>query len=105
MRNLQYLTVLAVCVVLTLPLEFLLGARVWRRPRRLARALVPPLVLFLAWDFWAAAEDTWRFSRSLTTGWNLPFGVPIDEVLFFVVVPICGLLTLEAVRNLTKGRK
>ena len=105
MRNLQYLTVLAVCVVLTLPLEFLLGARVWRRPRRLARALVPPLVLFLAWDFWAAAEGAWRFSRSLTTGWNLPFGLPVDEVLFFVVVPICGLLTLEAVRNLSKGRK
>ncbi len=105
MRNLQYLAVLGVCLVLTLPLEFAVGARVWRRPRRLARALAPALVIFLAWDFWAAAEGHWRFSRALTTGWNLPFGMPVDEVLFFVVVPICGLLTLEAVRNLSKGRK
>lgn len=105
MRNVQYLTVLGVCVVLTLPLEVLLGARVWRRPRRLVRALAPALVIFLAWDFWAAASGQWRFSDSLTTGWNLPFGLPVEEALFFLVVPVCGLLTLEAVRNLSKGRK
>ncbi len=42
--------------------------------------------------------------RSLTTDLRLPYGVPIDEVLFFVVVPICGLLTLEAVRTLSRRR-
>ncbi len=105
MRNFQYLTVLGICVVATLPLEFVLGARVWRRPGRLARALVPPLVVFLAWDFWAAAEGQWRFSTSLATDVRLPFAVPIDEVLFFVVVPVCGLLTLEAVRNLSRRRR
>jgi lycopene beta-cyclase len=105
MRSLQYLTVLTVCVVATLPLEFLLHARVWRRPGRLAKALLPPLVIFVAWDFWAAAEGQWRFSTSLATDVRLPFGVPIDEVLFFVVVPVCGLLTLEAVRNLSGRRR
>jgi lycopene cyclase domain-containing protein len=102
MRSFQYLTVLAVCLVVTLPLELLLGARVWRRPRRLAKALLPPLAVFLAWDLWAAAAGHWRFNPSLTTGLRLPYGVPIDEVLFFVVVPICGVLTLEAVRSLSK---
>jgi lycopene cyclase domain-containing protein len=61
-------------------------------------------VLFLVWDFWAAAQDQWRFNQSLTTDLRLPYGVPIDEVLFFVVVPICGLLTLEAVRTLSRRR-
>jgi lycopene beta-cyclase len=100
MRHLQYLLVLGVCVVITLPLEFVLGARVWRRPRRLARALVPTAAVFLAWDFWATANDHWRFNPELTTGLRLPFGLPVDEVLFFLVIPVCGLLTLEAVRNL-----
>ena len=80
----------------------MLGARVWRRPKRLAKALLPPLAIFLAWDFWAAAQGHWRFNQSLTTSLRLPYGVPIDEVLFFVVVPICGLLTLEAVRSLSR---
>jgi hypothetical protein len=28
---------------------------------------------------------------------NLPVGVPIEEVLFFVVIPVCALLTYSAV--------
>jgi hypothetical protein len=27
----------------------------------------------------------------------LIFGMPIEELVFFIVVPICGLLTYEAV--------
>jgi hypothetical protein len=27
----------------------------------------------------------------------LVFGIPIEELIFFIVVPICGLLTYEAV--------
>jgi len=105
MNNLQYVAVLGACVALTVPLELVVGARVWRRPRRLARALLVPFVLFVAWDFWAAAEGHWRFSRSLTTPWRLPFGVPVEELAFFVVVPVCGLLTLEAVRTLSRRRR
>jgi lycopene cyclase domain-containing protein len=105
MRSFQYLTVLAVCIVVTLPLEVIVGARVWRRPRRLARAVLPPLAVFLAWDLWAAAAGHWRFNPALTTDLRLPYGVPVDEVLFFVVVPICGLLTLEAVRSLSKRNR
>jgi lycopene cyclase domain-containing protein len=102
--NSQYLLVLGLCLAVTLPLEFVIGARVWRRPRRLVAAVLPAAVLFLVWDFWAAAEGHWRFNPALTTDLRLPFGVPVDEVLFFVVVPICGLLTLEAVRTITKRR-
>ena len=104
MRSFQYLIVLGLCLAITLPLELVVGERVWRRPRRLAKAVLPPLAIFLVWDVWAAATDQWRFSPSLTTDLRLPYGVPIDEVLFFVVVPICGLLTLEAVRTLAKRR-
>jgi lycopene cyclase domain-containing protein len=105
LRSFQYLAVLGACLLVTLPLELVLGARVWRRPRRLAGALAAPFVVFVAWDLWAAAHGQWRFSRTLATSWRLPFGVPVDELLFFVVVPICGLLTLEAVRTLSKRRR
>lgn len=105
MGHLEYLTVLAACVLVTLPLELVVGARVWRRPRRLARAVMPPFVLFVAWDLWATWAGHWRFSDTLTTSWRLPFGMPIEELAFFIVVPVCGLLTLEAVRTLSRRRK
>jgi lycopene beta-cyclase len=98
MDQYQYLIVLFGCLALTLPLELWIGARVWRQPRRLWRALWPPLVIFGAWDLWATAQGHWRFSPELTTGVPFAFGVPIDEVFFFVAIPLCGLLTLEAVR-------
>jgi lycopene cyclase domain-containing protein len=102
--RLQYLAVLGVCVLVTLPLEFLFEARVWRQPRRLGVALVPAFVLFVAWDLWASSTDVWSFSKRYTIGVTLPGGMAVEELLFFLVVPTCGLLTLEAVRNVRAGR-
>ena len=96
----QYLLVMAACLLVTLPLEFLFRARVWRRPRRLLAAMWLPLVLFTIWDVVAIARDHWHYSERYTTGWNLPFAFPVEELVFFLVIPVCGLLTLEAVRSL-----
>jgi lycopene cyclase domain-containing protein len=104
MERYQYLVLMALCLGVTLPLELVLGARVWRDPSRLLRALVPVFVLFYTWDALAIARDHWHYSTRYTTGWLLPFSVPVEEAVFFVVVPVCGLLTLEAVRNLTSRR-
>ena len=38
------------------------------------------------------------------TGIVLPGGLPLDEVLFFVVVPVCAILGFEAVRTVL-GRR
>ncbi|WIV54419.1 lycopene cyclase domain-containing protein [Amycolatopsis nalaikhensis] len=96
MGRVEYLLVLAACVVVTLPLE-LAGARVYRRPRRLARAVLPVAAVFLVWDALAIAAAVWDFDPAFVTGLGLPFGIPLEEVLFFVVVPVCGVLTYEAV--------
>ncbi|MEO7557275.1 MAG: lycopene cyclase domain-containing protein [Acidimicrobiales bacterium] len=99
MDRLQYLLVMGACLVLTLPLELVLGARVWRQPRRLALALLPVLGLFVAWDLWATVHGTWDFNPDYTIGVTLPGGMAIEELVFFTVIPVCGLLTLEAVRR------
>ena len=94
----QYLILMGLCLVITLPLEFLFGARVWRRPRRLAAAMGIPLVIFLVWDVIAIARDHWEYNPRYVTGWELPFDLPVEELSFFLLIPICSLLTLEAVR-------
>lgn len=88
---------LAGCVLVTLPLEFVLGARVYRRPRRLIMTLLPVVAIFALWDEIAANRGHWSYSEQYITGWALPGGLPVEELLFFIVVPICGLLTFEAV--------
>lgn len=96
----QYLLVMAACAIGTLPLEFVLGARVWRDPRRLVRTLAPVLAVFCAWDALAIARDHWWFSARYTTGWTVPFSIPVEEVVFFVVIPVCALLTFEVVSRI-----
>ena len=96
--HLDYLAVLAGCVLITLPLELVLGARVWRRPALFARALAPVAAAYLVWDLWGILRGTWWYEARYITG--VHFGpVPLEEVLFFVVVPLCAVLTLEAVGN------
>ena len=104
MDRYQYAILLLGCLVLTLPLEFVFRARVWRQPRRLLAAVVPPVLVFGTWDAWSIAQGHWTFSRRLTTGVKLPFDVPVEELLFFVAIPICGLLTFEAVRTVLGDR-
>jgi lycopene cyclase domain-containing protein len=97
-RHLTYLAILAACVLGTLPLEFLLHTRVYARWRRLALTLLPVVVIFGGWDLLAIHQHTWHYDARHLVGVTLPGGLPLEEVLFFVVVPTCAVLTLEAVR-------
>ena len=96
-----YLGLLAACLLVTLPLELVLGARVYRQPRRLVLTLLPVLVVFCAWDVGAIKAGHWTYDPRQTVGLLLPGDLPLEELVFFVVVPVCSLLTFEAVRRMT----
>src|SRR3954453_12403481 len=101
MRHLTYLGLLAGCLVVTAPLELVLRVRVYARWRRLLVALVPEFVVFVVWVLYAIAAGHWDYSAARTLGVRLSGGIPVEEVLFFLVVPVCGVLALEAVRKVT----
>lgn len=90
--------------MLTLPLEFVFEARVYRRVGRLARALAAPLVALWALDSLALVRHLWTYSRRYTVGVILPHKLPIEEIAFFVVIPLCAILTFEAANAVHDGR-
>ena len=97
MDRYQYLLLMAGCLAVTAPLEFL-GARVYRRPARLARAVLPVALVFLAWDAIAIAGGVWTYNPRYITGIRLPFRVPVEELVFFLVIPVCGILAYACVQ-------
>lgn len=99
MRHLSYVGMLAFCVLGTLPLELWLGVRVYRRPVRLILSVLPVLVVFVVWDLYAIDAGQWSFDKGQMLGSTLPGGLPVEEVLFFVVIPLCSVLAFEAVRT------
>ena len=103
MKQLAYLLVLLACLVGTAPLEIVLKTRVYARWRRLLLTLLPVLVVFVVWDVLAIQAGHWDYDPEQVTGIALG-GLPLEELLFFVVIPICAILTLEAVRAV-KGWK
>ena len=85
------------CLLVTLPLEFVLRARVYRRLPTLLWALVPVVVVFSVWDVAGILREHWTYNARYVSGLRLLLGMPVEELVFFIVVPICGLLSYEAV--------
>jgi lycopene cyclase domain-containing protein len=108
MDHYQYLLLMAGCVAITLPLEWVLGARVYRRWRPAVLAIIPTVLIFSAWDILGILRNHWWYAPEYTTGIHLGV-MPLEELVFFLVIPLCGLLTYEAVGSvlarLKRGRE
>jgi lycopene cyclase domain-containing protein len=95
----QYLIVLGACLLITAPLESF-GRGVYRQPRRAVYAVLPVAVVFLLWDATAVAAHVWWYNPRFILGVMAPGNLPLEEILFFLVIPVCGLLAYSAVDSL-----
>ncbi|BDB41356.1 MULTISPECIES: lycopene cyclase domain-containing protein [Mycobacterium] len=100
----QYLILLGLCLLITAPLE-VFGGGVYRRLHRTLRAVLPVAAVFLVWDAVAIAAGVWAYDGRYLSGFDVPPDIPIEEVLFFLVIPVCGLLTYNAVSTILQWSK
>jgi lycopene cyclase domain-containing protein len=91
-----YAAMLAFVLIGTLPLHRHYGLGVLRQPLRLIMAIVPAAAVFIAWDLFATDAGHWRFDPAQTFPARL-WGLPLEEYAFFLVIPLAGILTFEAV--------
>ena len=68
----------------------------------MVQTIAPIAFLFIAWDKYAIAHGHWFFDRDQILGVYGPWRIPIEEYLFFIIVPIAALMTIEAVRKTKK---
>lgn len=92
-----YVAMLAFCLVGTLPLVPAFRLSVLRQPRRLALAVALAGTPFLLWDLYATHAGHWWFDADQTLPPRLA-GLPLEEIGFFVVIPVVSVLTFEAVK-------
>ncbi|HZN75980.1 MAG TPA: lycopene cyclase domain-containing protein [Micromonosporaceae bacterium] len=102
MRHLVYLVVLLGCLLAAAWLEPVLKLGVRRHRRRLLLTLLPVAAVFAVWDIAALAAGHWWLDPAQTTGVVLPLGLPLEELLFFLVIPLCAILGFEAVRSVLR---
>ena len=95
---------LALVLAGTLPLHRYFRLGVVRQPLRLLLAIVPAAVIFVAWDLAATAAGQWHFDPAQTFAARL-WGLPLEEYAFFLVIPLAGILTFEAVSVVISRRR
>ena len=91
-----YVAMLVFCLAGTLPLVPVFGLAVFRQPARLLLTIVLAGSPFLVWDLYATRAGHWRFDAAQTLPWRVA-RLPLEEVAFFVVIPLASVLTYEAV--------
>jgi lycopene cyclase domain-containing protein len=59
------------------------------------------LVIYLAWDIWAISKRNWYFDHNQILSGLLINKVPLEEILFFIIVPLTTIVTYKALLKLT----
>ncbi len=104
MLKFSYIAVLVFIFLGTVWLEIILKARVYQKLKRLILTIIPVVILMVIWDFYAIRNNHWFFDPEKTTGITLLGFLPLEELLFFIIVPIAALLSFEAVRSIKKEK-
>jgi len=94
-----YVGMLTFTVIGSFWLEIAFRVRVLKRFKRAALAITPIAVAFLIWDSLAIAHHDWSFDPNQILGIIGPFHIPLEEYLFFLVVSLAAIMTIEAVRR------
>ena len=97
LQHWSYVAMLAFCLAGTLPLVPAFRLRVFRQPGRLLLTIAAAGAPFLVWDLYATRAGHWWFDPAQTLPWRVA-GLPVEEIGFFVVIPLVTVLTYEAVR-------
>jgi len=93
----EYMYILVLSGVIPLILSFWPGLKIYRHLGALISSLVLIVVIFGAWDVFATWRGHWYFNPKGVWGLRI-VNLPLEEVLFFVVIPFCCIFTWEVLR-------
>ncbi|MCX7878666.1 MAG: lycopene cyclase domain-containing protein [Ignavibacteria bacterium] len=97
----EYFIVLICCIIVPLMKSFSREINFYRNPASLVISIALPFFIFILWDIYATSRGHWDFNPDYITGYRI-YNLPIEEVLFFIVIPFCGLFTWEVVKYFYK---
>jgi lycopene cyclase domain-containing protein len=88
---------LAASVAGPLALSFDKKVRFYKKWKWLFPAMMLPALLYIFWDIFFTSKGVWSFNEDYISGIKLA-NLPIEEVLFFFIVPYCCIFIYECIR-------
>ncbi len=102
MEQFHYLYVLGFIAFCAISVSLAFRLRVPRFWRNFVIADLSILVIYLNWDYWAIKKENWGFDREQILGVYLFGGIPIEEVLFFIIVPLMTVIVYVTLLKIIK---
>ena len=93
-----YLLILAASIAGPLILSFDKKVAFYKKWKYFFRALSQTVTLYIVWDFYFTSKGIWSFNEAYITGIKL-YNLPIEEVLFFFIVPYCCVFIYACIRS------
>jgi lycopene cyclase domain-containing protein len=93
-----YFLILAASLAGPLALSFDKKVAFYKKWKYLFPAMLLPALLYITWDIYFTAIGVWSFNENYITGVKL-INLPVEEVLFFFVVPYCCVFIYDCVRS------
>lgn len=101
MSHWNYLAVLGFVSICAVGINIGFRLQIGKRWRELFFTQFVVVFVYLSWDTWAILKQNWYFDpNQIVKIYVLP-KVPIEEGLFFVVVPLTTILCYQALLKLT----
>ena len=97
----SYMFVLIIALSVPLVVSFWPPLKFYRYPKALALSIFFVFFLFGAWDVFATWRGHWTFNPQGV--WRMRiFLLPLEEVLFFIVIPFCCIFTWETIKFISR---
>ena len=99
-----YFIILAASLAGPFALSFDKKVAFYKKWKYLFPAMIFPALLYIIWDIYFTSKNVWSFNEKYITGLKL-VNLPIEEVLFFFVIPYCCVFIYECIRCYFPGIK
>jgi len=99
-----YFIILAAAIVFPVLLSFDKKVAFYRRWKYLFPAMFITAFVFIAWDVFFTRRGVWGFSPEHLSGLHI-LSIPVEEWLFFLVIPYASVFTFDVVKAYFKGMK
>ena len=97
MQNFTYALLLIGSIAVPLIRSFEPRIRFYTKWPAMFAGIAAMMFVFIPWDIAFTRQGIWSFNHDYVTGLFLA-GLPIEEWLFFVVIPFCVVFTYEVLR-------
>jgi len=93
----EYLIINILIIIVPLSLSFEKNLKFYKKVKSVLKSILIVSSAFIIWDVIATERGDWAFNPDYLIGVKF-FGLPIEEILFFITVPYACIFIFETVK-------